>query len=165
MSSKFNTLKQRNITLSQEISNATEFDNHDDAIKLKKELYSNKLEMLNLLTQEDRRAGLTAFDLRTKVDAMESIPRYSTGIAALDRQEAFNGGIEVGSLVLFGGASGTGKSKLTLEIICNVASHSRAVFFNLEMGERRIVKRLGDQLTNDKQWDNHCQNHFCPESS
>ncbi len=154
MSSKFNDLKHRNIVLATKIEDATKMNDNDEAIVLKKELYANKLEMLNLLTQEDRRAGVTALSLRTKVDAMENIPRYATGITALDREEAFNGGIEVGSLILFGGASGTGKSKLTLEIVCNVAAYSKAVFFNLEMGERRIVSRLKKQLHTDAQWSN-----------
>jgi replicative DNA helicase len=154
MSSRFDELKNENISVTMQIESAAVVGDHDKAIELKKVLYSNKLEMLNLLTAENRRAGLTASALRTKVDNMPHVPRYATGIEALDQRTSLDGGIEVGSLVLLGGASGSGKSHLTLEIVCNVSAYSKAVFFNLEMGERRIVKRLNEQLTTDKQWDN-----------
>jgi len=154
MSSRFDDLKDENISLTMQIEGASNVGDHDQAISLKKLLYTNKLEMLNLLTQENKRAGVTASALRTKVANMPNVPRYATGIEALDSRNALDGGIEVGSLVLLGGASGSGKSKLTLEIVCNVSTYSKAVFFNLEMGERRIVKRLNEELVNDAQWDN-----------
>lgn len=154
MSSKFDELKNENITLTIEIDNASSVGDSDKAIELKKKLYANKLEMLNLLTVENKRAGITASELRTKVQNMPNVPRYATGIEALDDMNALDGGIEVGSLVLLGGASGSGKSYITLEIVCNVSAYSKAVFFNLEMGERRVLKRLQQQLTHGKQWDN-----------
>jgi len=154
LSSKFDELKAENISLTTQIDYASSIGDHDKAIELKKILYSNKLEMLNLLTIENKRAGVTASQLRAKVDNMPNVPRYATGIKALDSINAFDGGIEIGSLVLLGGASGSGKSYITMEIVCNVSAYSKAVFFNLEMGERRIVSRLKKQLTNDKQWDN-----------
>jgi len=154
LSSKFDELKAENISLTTQIDYATSIGDHDKAIELKKVLYSNKLEMLNLLTIENKRAGVTASQLRAKVDNMPNVPRYATGIKALDSINAFDGGIEIGSLVLLGGASGSGKSYITMEIVCNVSAYSKAVFFNLEMGERRIVSRLKKQLTNDKQWNN-----------
>jgi len=154
LSSKFDELKAENISLTTQIDYASSIGDHDKAIELKKVLYSNKLEMLNILTIENKRAGVTASQLRDKVDNMPNVPRYATGIKALDSINAFDGGIEIGSLVLLGGASGSGKSYITMEIVCNVSAYSKAVFFNLEMGERRIVSRLKKQLTNDKQWDN-----------
>jgi predicted ATP-dependent serine protease len=150
---KFEELKSRNVDLSYLIDNASKIGNHDEAIKLKKELYQNKLTMLNMLQTEDRRAGITARQLKSKVDAMPNVPKYATG-TPLDGPDALDGGVEVGSLVIFGGASGTGKSTLTLEVVCNVAKYAPAVFFNLEMGERRIRTRLGKVLETDEQWDN-----------
>lgn len=154
MSNKFDELKEQNKAIAIEIDRATSMKDSDTAIELKKTLYQNKIDMLNILTMENKRAGITASALRTKVSNMPNVPRYATGIDVLDSTEAFNGGIEVGTLVLLGGESGAGKSHITMEIVCNIASYNKAVFFNLEMGERRIVNRLEKQLTSQQQWDN-----------
>ena len=154
MSDRFGALKAENASILIEIDREAAAENHDQVIALKKRLYSNKLEMLDLLTAHERRAGITAKALREKVGKMKKLPRYATGVQALDAVDAFDGGIEVGSLILFGGASGTGKSHLTLEIVCNIASYSTCVFFNLEMGERRLSNRLERQLKTESQWNN-----------
>ena len=46
---KFEELKNQNIKLAFKISNAESVQNHEEAIRLKKLLYSNKLTMLDLL--------------------------------------------------------------------------------------------------------------------
>ena len=58
MSSKFDDLKSKNVSISIDIENASSVGDHDKAIELKKVLYANKLEMLNLLTAENRRAKI-----------------------------------------------------------------------------------------------------------
>jgi len=150
--SRFDILKERNAELLPMIDSATANSRHDDAIEMKEELYTNKLEMLRILKKADRRSGITARSLRDKVRKMPKIPMYATGIEPLD--EALGGGIEIGSLVLIGGESGTGKSYLTMEILCNVSTYAKAQFFSLEMGERRTSKRLDQHNLTDTQLDN-----------
>lgn len=124
----------------------------DDVYDLKRELFKNKLEMIDIITTEEKRSGITARELKRLVELRPKHPRYETGIKPLDEQ--LLGGIEIGTLVQLAGESFVGKTHLTLEILSNVASYSKAVFFNFEMGDTRIVNRLNYLLDKDCQWDN-----------
>ena len=83
---------------------------------------------------------------------MKPAIRYETGIKVLD--EALRGGFEVGSLIQLAGPSFSGKTTLFLQIVANISKYSPAYFSNLEMGERRITKRLTSLLSEQQQWDN-----------
>ena len=152
MMNLFDELEDRNRILANEISNAESVHNDALAIELKKELYSNKIQMLNILTAKEKRAGITARELKKEVDSKPKIPRYATGIESLDYK--LFGGIEIGTFVQLAGESGVGKTHLQLEILSNIAKYGKSVFFNFEMGDTRIVKRLEKLLTSDEQWDN-----------
>lgn len=144
-------LDSKNKTLTALISKA-EQTNSDDIYDLKKELYTNKIRMIELITLEEKRAGITARELKHLVEIKPNVPRYETGVVAIDCK--LHGGIEVGTLVQLAGESGAGKTHLLLEILSNIAHYSKAVFFNFEMGDTRIVQRLDRLLTRDVQWDN-----------
>ena len=119
---------------------------------LKKRLYENKIRMIEIITLEEKRAGITARELKRLVELRPKVPRYETGVKALDN--SLFGGIEIGTFVQLAGESGVGKTHLTLEILSNIANYSKSVFFNFEMGDTRIVNRLNKLLVNEQQWDN-----------
>lgn len=130
--------------------------------ELKKELYQNKIEIINLITIDEQRAGITASQLIDLVEAMPHQTKYSIGINAIDRQLAswedkqmgIVGGFETGTFVNLAGESGAGKTTLTIDILANVSRYSKTVFFNHEMGLRRIASRLKRRLTEKTQRDN-----------
>jgi len=144
-------LDARNKELSNLIAIA-ERNNSTERYSLKKELYENKIKMIEIITVEEKRAGITARELKRLVELKPKVPRYETGIAALDKN--FFGGIEIGTFIQLAGESGVGKTHFLLEILSNIANYSKTVFFNFEMGDTRIVHRLNKLLINDPQWDN-----------
>ncbi len=157
VSTKFKELQDRNRQLAFEIDRAMEKDDSDLQIKLKKELYSNKLKMLGIVEEDDISKNLSASQLIKEVEARPPAIRYETGIANLDRE--LNGGFEVGSLILVAGVSTAGKTHTLLDILSNVSTYSKCLFFNFEMGDRRIVNRLNRLLKTKTQRDNFLINN------
>ena len=158
----FKELKEKTLELSRRISSAEQGEDSFLAIKLKKELYQTKLLMIELIEREENRAGITARELIEKVRHMKHVPQYAIGIKPIDvelndwkgRSKNESGGIESGTFINLAGESGAGKTTLTLDILSNVAEYSKCVFFNHEMGERRISSRLQKRLTREAQLDN-----------
>lgn len=162
---KFQELKNRNKQLVEEITNAEKFNNEEEAIFLKKELYENKIAMLELISYKNKKTSISARELMHKVENMPIATRYATGLSYLDDNLKINqtdtGGFEVGSLIIIGGQSGAGKSHILLDMLSNVAKYSKCVFFNFEMGDRRINTRLKRLLHTDEQKDNFIINSEC----
>jgi len=130
--------------------------------ELKKELYQNKIDIINLITIDEQRAGITASQLIDLVDAMPQQPKYAIGINAVDRELAswedkkfgIVGGFETGTFINLAGESGAGKTTLTIDILANVSRYAKTVFFNHEMGLRRMASRLKRRLYERSQRDN-----------
>ena len=149
---QFEELKDECNKLAFLITKAEQEQNHDEQIKLKKQLYTNKLLMIELITIEEKRNGITARELKKIVEMRPTAIRYETGIRPLD--DKFKGGIELGTFVQLAGESGVGKTHLTLEVLTNIAQYTKSVFFNFEMGDTRIIKRLKNLIKEEQQWDN-----------
>ena len=145
----YNILKQKTLDITRQISNTNDTNM---LMSLKRELYETKLQMLDTIDAEKKRAGITARELMARVADKPTAVRYATGIAPLD--EALKGGIEVGTLIQLAGASFSGKTHLSLELLANISTHSKAVFFNFEMGDVRLVSRLKRLLHQEQQKDN-----------
>lgn len=127
--------------------------NIDEKIKLQRELYSKKIQLLDLIHEKDKaRAGLTARELILKVDSMPKLPKFETGMTKIDN--SFGGGFETGLFINLAGESGAGKTTLLLHLLANLSNGRRTVFFNFEMGDRLFVKKLKELNLNDKQLDN-----------
>lgn len=127
--------------------------NVDENIKLQKQLYSKKLELLNLIHEADKtRAGLTARQLIKKIEGLPKVPKFETGMTKLDAW--MDGGFETGLFVNLAGESGSGKTTLLLNLIANLANGRRTLFFNFEMGQRLFVKKLKELKLNESQLDN-----------
>lgn len=157
----FEEYSDRNKVISQLIASAELNNDHDKQIELKRELYQNKLLMIDLLEYQNKKNSISAKGLIYKVDNMPKVTRYATGLNYLDNNLKMNiadyseqGGIEVGSLVILGGQSGAGKSHILLEMLSHVSTYSKCVFFNFEMGDRRLVTRLKRILKSKEQLEN-----------
>jgi len=149
---KLDDLKQHNINIASQIDRADIEGNFDLSVKLKRQYHTNKISMIDLIASKNEKLTTSARDLRTKVKNMPKAIRYATGIIEFD--EHLRDGFEVGSLIQLAGQSFSGKTTLFLQIIANISKYANSVFFNFEMGDRRIVKRLTDLLTEEQQWDN-----------
>ena len=108
-----------------------------------------KLEALEAkrITVKDTKA-VSAYDLIADVENRPNVPRYETGVIPLDA--ALNGGIEIGSFIQLAGASFSGKTHLTIEILSNIAQFKKVMFFNFEMGDRRIAHRFSKTLLTEE---------------
>jgi predicted ATP-dependent serine protease len=147
--SKIKELDNANKLLAAQIEKAESMG--DEVNDLKKQFYSNKLEMIRLYEIRNKRNGMTFRQLKDKILKMPHVPRYDTGIRPLD--DALQG-IEQGTFIQFGGESGTGKTYLVTEILANIATYKKAVFFSFEMGMRRTKKRLSKLIQSEAQEDN-----------
>jgi len=127
-----------------------DFDNADgaDKWKIESQLLEKKVE-LNKLRRNNKIAtkAISAFELIKDVESRPSIPRYETGVVPLDR--VLNGGIEIGSFIQLAGASFAGKTHIVIEILSNIANYKKVMFFNFEMGDRRIANRFSKTLLTD----------------
>lgn len=146
---EFNNLEKENRKLVEDI--VTEED-PNKSINLKKQLYQNKLKMLDLINQDDLKAGISARKYLENFKNLPNVPRYSTGIDAIDT--AFLGGWELGMFIQLAGESGVGKTSLFLDIMSNVSNGNSCVFFNFEMGIRLMGRKLSKLIKTDKQLDN-----------
>lgn len=165
----FTNIQQLNSNIVNKIGTAERKQDFDEVAKLKRELYNNKLKMLDLLEFEEKKYSISAKDLIYKVEHMPIAIRYETGLHYLDSNLKQNeheiGGIEVGNLILLGGSPGAGKTHILLELLANVSKYAKCVFFNFEMGDRRIVKRLNRLLTEPQQFENFTINSESRELS
>jgi KaiC/GvpD/RAD55 family RecA-like ATPase len=158
---KIEEIEIRNKDIARQIEQA-ERNGDPSRFELKKELYANKIEIINLITIDEQRAGITATQLIDLVEAMPKQPKYAIGIDAIDREltsfedKRFGilGGIETGTFINLAGESGAGKTTLTIDILANVSRNFKTVFFNHEMGLRRIASRLQRRLKDRSQRDN-----------
>ena len=127
-----------------------QFDNSTENNKwdIESKLLEKKVE-LNRLRKNKKISSkaISAFDLIREVESRPRVPRYETGIKPLD--ESLNGGIEIGSFVQLAGASFAGKTHLVIEILSNIAISKKVLFFNFEMGDRRIANRFSRSLHTD----------------
>lgn len=125
----------------------------DEKIKLTRELYKSKLQLLDLIHEKDAtRSGLTARQLISKVDNMPKMPKFETGMSLIDN--AFLGGFETGLFINLAGESSAGKTTLLMNLLANLSMGRKNVFFNFEMGDRLFVKKLKELKLNDVQLDN-----------
>ncbi|MDX1490321.1 MAG: DNA repair protein RadA [Pseudohongiellaceae bacterium] len=75
---------------------------------------------------------------------LESVPRISTNIGEFDR--VLGGGMVPGSAILIGGNPGAGKSTLLLQIMCQLAQTSNALYVTGEESLQQVgmrARRLG----------------------
>jgi len=149
MQDRFSELDDKCKSLLFEIDRATDYKIIAD---LKREFHTIKLEMIDIITKEDKNHGVTARELITSVKSRKKVPRYATGLKGLDF--VLRDGIEVGTLIQLAGQSFAGKTHMALELLSNIAGYSECVLFNFEMGDARISTRLDKLLVTDTQLDN-----------
>ena len=104
------------------------------------------------LTELDTLEGKTyeiepAGSLVARVKSKPVLPKYSTGIFWLD--DNLKGGFKEGSFINIAGQSFSGKSTLVLQILSNIASFNKCLFFSFEMYENLLADKL--HYLNDNQ--------------
>lgn len=149
---EYNKLKAENVLLEKTINNS--FTSTDEKIKAKRELYTNKIKMLDMIHKKDdsSKTGLTARHYLQRAKNRKHKPKYSTGIERLDYH--LDGGFETGVFINISGESFAGKTELCLNIVANMSNSKKVGWFNFEMGEKLFSKRLIRLTMNDSQLDN-----------
>ncbi|TET88766.1 MAG: hypothetical protein E3J96_02670 [Sulfurovum sp.] len=149
---RFTVLGEEVKTLTIEIDNAQKAQDKRLSNSLKKEMYLKKVEQLELLQSDIAISStVTAKELSDDVASRPNIPKYMTGTPLDDR---LGGGIEIGTFIQLAGESFTGKTHFVLEILANISGANKILFFNFEMGERRINNRLKHLLISTEQDNN-----------
>lgn len=118
-------------------------------------LYHEKaLELVNLIHKRDesKKLGMSAREYLKYVDGMPTNPKYATGISKLDH--FLGGGFESGVFVNIAGQSYAGKTTMALNIISNISNARKTAWFNFEMGDRLMAKKLKGLKLNANQLDN-----------
>lgn len=126
----------------------------DEQIRLSKILFKKKLEFLDLIDEKDKskNLGMSAREFMGYVDNLPVVPKYSTGIDKIDN--CFNGGFESGMFINLAGQSFAGKTTLALNIIANISQGRKAAWFNFEMGDRLMARKLKELNLSENQLDN-----------
>jgi len=113
----------------------------DEMYQAKKEVLENRIKIIDLATNNDETDDFSS--LEDEINVWESTPmkdKYRTGLNAIDRN--FDGGFEKGQLIILAGASGMGKTALTLQILLSVSENHKSCFFSFEMSKHKIAGRL-----------------------
>lgn len=125
-------------------SNIKKETDRDKKNALSKQYYQKKIDLLNVLKNEEaQRPGTRADVFLLDYKNRPKKQKLATGIEMLDEQ--LKGGFSLGSIMLLGGASFSGKTYISLEILLNIALNNKSVFFNFEMSEDKLAKRLTNQ--------------------
>lgn len=76
--------------------------------------------------------------------SLDRVPRYTTGISELDR--VLGGGVVPGSLILFGGDPGIGKSTLVLQLLEKLAQNNTSVLYVTGEESKEQIKMRAQRL-------------------
>ncbi len=124
---------------------------HFAALKVEKKFLELRLEIVSEVTKEiGMRRSVPIRDVIEEVDSEPPRPRQATGIRALDlqlanwrdRQRGIPGGFELGNFIQIAGNRGSGKTSFLMKILTNISTFQRVVWFDFEMGKRRVVEKL-----------------------
>ncbi len=149
---EFQILDEEIKKLSINIDEANKAGDQKRSLVLKKEMYQKKVSQIDFLNSDiNISSTVTAKELAEDVKSRKQPIIYSTGTPIDDR---LGKGIEVGTFVQLAGESFTGKTHLILEILSNVSGYAKVLFFNFEMGDRRINTRLNSLLISTQQDEN-----------
>lgn len=123
------------------------------ALKVEKDYLKLRLEVVEEVTKEiGLRRSVPIRDVIEEVNAEPPRPRQETGIRSLDmqlanwrdRQRGVPGGFELGNFIQIAGNRGSGKTSFLMKILTNISTFQRVVWFDFEMGKRRVVEKLKD---------------------
>lgn len=145
----FDLMEEEVALLVIKIANATDNKDSQLSLTLKKEMYSIKLRQIDFIQSSVAiNSTVSAKNLIVDVKNRKKVAKYSTGIEALNQR--LNGGIDVGTFIQLAGESFAGKTHLVLEILSNIAGYAPVLFFNFEMGDIRISRKLDELLISEQ---------------
>ncbi len=104
-----------------------------------------------------RQKSLPIREIKARVAKMKPPVRRETGIRNLDielvTEEMYKyerlGGFALGNFIQIAGSRGSGKSSFMLKILTRLSLSEKVCWFDFEMGEARVVKKLED-FTHDE---------------
>jgi len=113
------------------------------------------LEAVDNSTKERKSTNIKI--IKDRVANMPKKPRYATGLLPLDRMlvpfEELNrntkGGFELGNFIQIAGSKGAGKSTFLMKIMSSFTTYTKVVWFDFEMGSKRVVKKMSGFNFND----------------
>lgn len=95
--------------------------------------------------------------IKERVRTKPKVKRIETGIRELDyelvteemKTRGIKGGLALGNFIQIAGSKGVGKSTFMLKMITGFSNYEKVCWFDFEMGEDRVVKKLEDFTHND----------------
>lgn len=155
---KLQEMAKKALELRQSYLEAREAGDNDLAIKLELEYIGIRKAILESVnTSVKQRKSVNIKTIKERVKNMPKKPRYATGIKSLDAMLVpFNkidkgemGGFELGNFIQIAGSKGAGKSTFLMKIMSSFTNYTKVVWFDFEMGSKRVVKKMSKFNFND----------------
>lgn len=106
--------------------------------KSSEQLIAEVARFIDVLEMSDQSRAKSFSQLKKEYLSNPTAPVYATGVSFID--EALNGGIEMGQLILISGDPEAGKTILTMQILKNITKLNPAVLFAFEFTTDSLVK-------------------------
>ncbi len=99
-----------------------------------------------------RQKSIPMREIEERVKNKPKVKRIETGIESLDyelvsdemKRSGTRGGMSLGNFVQIAGGRGSGKSSIMMKMITGFSHYESVCWFDFEMGEDRVVKKLRD---------------------
>ena len=106
----------------------------------------------------NKQSSITMAEVKKRVASMGEIKRRETGIESLDYElvsfdkvgKRIKGGFSLGNFIQIAGTKGSGKSSFMMRILTSLSKFEKVCWFDFEMGERRVVKKLESFIHDDQ---------------
>ena len=149
----------KTLALKANYLNLYENQNYDNAKKVELEYLDLRRELLTEIDDDiARQRSIPMSIIKKRVYEKVRPKRIETGIHNLDMElvddamhmRGEKGGLALGNFIQLAGSKGTGKSTIMLKIITGFSNYERVSWFDFEMGEDRVVKKLEDFTYDDE---------------
>ena len=155
---KLEDMAKKALDLRQAYLDARETGDNERAIKLELEYIDLRKKILEAVnTSVKQRKSVNIKVIKERVKNMPKKPRYETGIRSLDEMlvpyeklgKGETGGFELGNFIQIAGSKGAGKSTFLMKIMSSFTQHTKVVWFDFEMGSKRVVNKMSSFNFND----------------
>ena len=135
-----------------------ENDNFTEAKKTELQYLEARREVLVSVDDNiTRQRSIPVSVIKERVSKKKKPKRIETGIRELDYElvtedmkvRGVKGGLSLGNFVQIAGSRGSGKSSVMLKMITGFSLFEKVCWFDFEMGEDRVVKKLEDFTHDD----------------
>ncbi len=124
-----------------------------EIIRIKKDISDTKDMLIKKYNDITYATAMNFNDYERWIKQQGKQKSHKTGIDFID--QIFGGdGIHEETFVNIIGDSGTGKSTLAIQILLNIAEHSKSYFISLEMGRFKTYNKINSMIKTQKQREN-----------